>query len=306
MHKATRNTIKGADTHRLTHHRSLVAVASASITLVAIGVTLAFAGGGVVTRTNIATIAAHTRGSATAKCPRGRSVALGGFRNTIAPGRDSEALLTGLKVTNSGHAWKDSGANDSMSSAAAEAVAYCGQGRNLTERTKAVEVPAATGPATKPTSVTAKCPRGRRVALGGIAASFDPVPPFVGAEVVPSAMKRTTQRGWKVSGLNLGSKSGAAGKLTAIAYCAKTAKTTERSKTVTIPSSGTPGSVTAKCHQGEKVAFGGFKADATTSDAFVLIDGLERVSSRLWAANAINEGPGSSAPGDLTAFAYCT
>jgi hypothetical protein len=119
-------------------------------------------------------------------------------------------------------------------------------------------------------------------------------------------MKRTTQRDWKVSGLNLGSKSNAAGKLTAIAYCGKTAKTTERSKTVTIPSSGTPGSVTTKCHRGEKLAFGGFNSEVTQSDAFILIDGLERASSRLWAANAINEGTGSSAPGDLTAFAYCT
>jgi hypothetical protein len=116
-------------------------------------------------------------------------------------------------------------------------------------------------------------------------------------------MKRTTQRAWKASGINLGEANGT---LTSIVYCGKAPRTAERSKTVTIPSEHTPGSVNAECHRGEKLAFGGFEADVNVDNEFVLIDGLRRTSPRKWKANANNEHGGSSQPGDLRALAYCS
>jgi hypothetical protein len=274
-------------------------------TLVAIaavlGATFAFAG--LVKRTKTVDISGVSKGHATAKCPKGRSVAVGGFKNTMAPGGNPEALLTGLQLAGRGRSWKDTGTNDRASTAQATSIAYCGRRRHLAEREKTVTVPAATLPTSKPTNATAKCPKGKRVALGGIAASFSPSFAPNAPAIWVSGMRRTTQRAWRVSGLNLGDGDG---NLTSVVYCGKAPRTTERSRTVTIPSENTPGSVTAKCHRGEKLAFGGFEADVTEDDEFVLINGLRRTSGRKWKANANNEHTGSSAPGDLTALAYCS
>jgi hypothetical protein len=256
-----------------------------------------------VTRSKTVNISALSKGHATAKCPQGKSVALGGFKNTMAPGENPEALLSGLQLAGRGRSWKDTGTNDSSTTAQATSIAYCGHQRQLTKRTKSVTVPPGVDSTTKPTNATAKCPKGKRVALGGIAASFNPIFGPTAPQIYVSGMKRTTQRAWKASGINLGEANGT---LTSIAYCGKAPRTTERSKTVTIPSESTPGSVTAKCHRGGKLAFGGFEADVNVDNEFVLINGLRRTSSRKWKANANNEHTGSSQPGELTALAYCS
>jgi hypothetical protein len=266
-----------------------------------LGATLALAG--IVTRTKTINVQPFTKGTASAKCPKGKSVALGGFKNTMAPGENPEALLSGLQLSDRGRIWKDTGTNDSPTTAQATSIAYCGQRRQLTKRTKTVTVPPGVDATTNPTSATAKCPKGKRVALGGLTASYDPSLLPNTPEIYVSGMKRTTQRAWKASGINLGDADGA---LTAIAYCGKAPKTSERSRTVTIPSEDTPGSVTAKCHRGEALAFGGFEADVNVENEFVLINGLRRTSGRKWRATANNEHNGPNEPGDLTAFAYCS
>jgi hypothetical protein len=90
--------------------------------------------------------------------------------------------------------------------------------------------------------------------------------------------------------------------LTAIAYCSEhVPRTTAVEEKVTVESDGR-GRVKAKCENGERLAFGGFKADVTQSRAFILLRGLERTSARAWQVNALN---GNQGAGELTAFAYC-
>jgi hypothetical protein len=269
-----------------------------------LGATLAFAG--IVTRTKTVQIAGQTKGSAAAKCPKGMAVVMGGFHNTLAPDENPEALLTGLHRSLSGRIWTDSATNDASEAANATSIAYCGRKRTLDPVTNTVGVPSATGPSTLPTSVTAKCPRGQRVALGGVSTSIDPVFSLSSDAVYLSQMRRTSKRSWKVSGLNLGGNTSTA-PLTAVAYCGKAPGATERSKTVSILNHGNRGSATAKCHRGEKLAFGGFKADVTETDEFVLLNGLVRTSKRKWRAQAVNANTDTEdRPGNLTAFAYCS
>jgi hypothetical protein len=64
-------------------------------------------------------------------------------------------------------------------------------------------------------------------------------------------------------------------------------------------------SVKATCPRGSALRLGGFRQELGTQDPgepFVMINGLERVSSRSWKVSAINLGAGA---GRLTSFAYC-
>jgi hypothetical protein len=90
--------------------------------------------------------------------------------------------------------------------------------------------------------------------------------------------------------------------LTAIAYCSMHApRTTTVEETVNVDPDGR-GRVKATCAGGERLAFGGYKADVTHSRAFILLRGSEHTSARAWRVSARN---GSQGAGDLTAFAYC-
>jgi hypothetical protein len=114
-----------------------------------------------------------------------------------------------------------------------------------------------------------------------------------------SKLRRKGKRGWQVGAFNFTGEA----PLTAIAYCSKHApRTTTVEETVNVESDGR-GRVKAKCEGGERLAFGGYKADVTHSRAFILLRGSERTSARAWQVSARN---GNQGAGDLTAFANCT
>jgi hypothetical protein len=283
---------------RVARKRGLVAVASGSIVFAAIGATLAFAGGGVVTRTDTVTVPPKAKRAATAKCPKGKSVVMGGFHNEIGQSSSPEAEPIGL-TRPSRRTWKDSATDVFAPAGDATSVAYCGRAPKLTERTKTVAVPAAQ-PGDLPTSVSAKCPRGKRVAFGGFKADFDPnFGPNTGAIWI-SVLRRTSNRAWKASGLNLGND---VGNLTSVAYCGHVAKTTEHSASKVVPAQQRR-SATATCPKGQKLAFGGFIAPLAYSGEFVQIDRAVRASSRAWTAQAINLSTHSTT-GTLRSLAYC-
>jgi hypothetical protein len=71
---------------------------------------------------------------------------------------------------------------------------------------------------------------------------------------------------------------------------------------VTVAASG-KATLKAKCARDERVKFGGYSADVTFNDAFVILHGLERTAARSWLVSALNGS--SQDPGDLTAYAYC-
>jgi hypothetical protein len=282
---------------RIARKRGLVAVTSACIVFAAAGVGVAFASG-VVTRTATVHVPPKAKRAATAKCPKGKSVVMGGFHNEIGQSSSPEVEPIGL-TRPSRRTWKDSATDVFAPAGDATSVAYCGRAPKLTERTKTVAVPVAQ-PGDHPTSVTAKCPRGKRVAFGGFKADFDPnFGPNTGAIWI-SALRRASNRAWKASGINLGND---VGTLTSVVYCGHVPKTTEHSASAVVPGQQRR-SATATCPKGQKLAFGGFIAPLTYSGEFVQIDRAVRASSRAWTAQAINLSTHSTT-GTLRSLAYC-
>jgi hypothetical protein len=265
-----------------------------------IAVPVALGAGDLVTRTKTAEIAAGTQGSVSAKCPRGKSVVLGGFDNQIGADQEPAAAVTGLELT-SDRTWRDSATNYSSSAANATAIAYCGNRRGLTTRTKTVDVPKSSTIGAQPTSVSARCPEGKRVAFGGFTAE---IAPNFTPEVHVSSLELTSPRTWTAAGLNVGDGD-SSGQLTAIAYCGDVGRVDERSASVDVPSQSGHRKVTARCPSGERVAFGGFRAQVQVTDAFVLIRGLERTAGNEWTAEALNGNNNPGQFGQLTALAYC-
>jgi hypothetical protein len=145
-----------------------------------------------------------------------------------------------------------------------------------------------------PTLVTAKCKRGERFAFGGFAyQAGEDVDPYL------SDLRRAGKRRWVVGAFNFEGSP----ELTAIAYCSKHApKTSTKSKTVTVPGDGEE-VLRAKCGRNKRLRFGGYSADVTYNDAFVMLHGLARTSSRTWQVSARNDN--LTSPGELTAYAYC-
>jgi hypothetical protein len=75
-------------------------------------------------------------------------------------------------------------------------------------------------------------------------------------------------------------------------------KTKSESTTVSFESQG---DVEATCKKGTKAISGGFDADLSFSDGFLLVYESMKTGGRRWETAAFNEGD----PGSLTSFAYC-
>ncbi len=232
--------------------------------------------------------------TATPPCPSGSSVVADGFRNTIGPGASPDTQMTRLALSSKAVLKAGATNDDHAAAGAVTAIAYCGTGPRLTEKTKTKRVATARA-RTKPSSVTATCPRGKRVAFGGFkgqfAANHHPA-------LYLNAMMLTSPRAWTVSGLNRG-KSKA--RLTAIAYCGKVKRVDTRKSSVTVPASGTGGD-TNGCPSGESIGFGGFQATMTKKGAFVLTRDAEITSFGDWQVEATTP---KAVKGKLTGYAYC-
>jgi hypothetical protein len=278
-------------------HRPL-AVFVAVICTVGAGVGVALASR-VVTRTQTVTVPPKAKRAATAMCPKGKSVVMGGFRNEIGAGTGPEVQPIGL-TRPSKRAWKDSATDVFAPAGDATSIAYCGRAPRLTERTKTISLPAAKPSSNQPASVTAKCARGTRVAFGGFKADFDPHFGAHTGAIWVSSLRRGSNRTWTASGINLGN---GAGKLTSVAYCGHVAKTRQHSASVVVPGQKRR-SATATCPKGQKLAFGGFIAPLSFHGEFVQIDRALRASGRAWTARALNTST-SSTTGTLRSLAYC-
>lgn len=177
-------------------------------------------------------------------------------------------------------------------------VALQADGR-LIERTRSVTVPVDTGPGGT-ASAKARCPKGKRVVLGG----FDV--PLGAVDVSSTHLKLDGERGWRAGVVNYDGDEKST--LTSIAYCARLQGVKARERTVTIPEQGptdSPVIVDAKCRRGERLAFGGFEYDqgampGLSSDAY--LSELRRTGKRGWRVGAFNFA--GSAP--LTSIAYCS
>jgi hypothetical protein len=169
----------------------------------------------------------------------------------------------------------------------------------LIERTKSVTVPVDTGPGGT-ASAKARCPRGKRVVLGGLNV------PLSVEDVTITHLKLASGRGWRAGAVNYDADEEAP--LTSIAYCGRLKGIEARARTVKIPEQGPgerPVTVTAQCHRGERLAFGGFDYDqgaqpGQSNDAY--LSELRRKGKRGWQVGAFNFA--GEAP--LTAIAYCS
>ena len=120
------------------------------------------------------------------------------------------------------------------------------------------------------------------------------------ADILTTALRRTSGETLKATGLNDGSGDGG---LTAIAYCGHRPGGVAVSESKTVQGLDRK-SATAQCPGDKKVLFGGFKTEIDPDDFSpgIIIAALERTSAGSWRATGVNI---REDPGKVTAIAYC-
>ncbi len=230
--------------------------------------------------------------SVTAPCPAGKHLALGGYAADL--GLDpTDAQIAPLAFARSHDGWRVRGVNGGQQAGTLTSLAWCGHRSPIdAQETKAARV----GPG-ESDSVTARCPSGERVVLGGASGEL-----LDDGAVLITAMRRTTKRSWQVRGANLQGSS--SGRLTAIAYCGRSATKEVVAEATVAP--GTKAGVTARCPRGSRVRFGGFSApfDASDGKPGSVIGKLARGLAREWNLRAI-ANPSNPNAVTIRAFAYC-
>ncbi len=280
---------------RTANRRRLVLGAAAIAIVMLLGLGALEAAGRLVERTETVTVPVDTgpggTADARARCPRGKQVVLGGF---AVPLNVEDVSNTHLKLGGK-RAWRAAAVNyDADEPTTLTSVAYCARLKGIETRERTVTIPEQ-GPGDRPVTVVAECHPGERLAFGGFDYDQGARPGLI-SDAYLSELRRTGKRGWRVGAFNYAGSA----PLTAIAYCSEQApKTTLVEEKVTVGPSGR-GRVKARCDRGERVAFGGYKADVDF-DTGLLLHGLRRTSARAWQVTARN----GSTPADLTAYAYC-
>jgi hypothetical protein len=237
----------------------------------------------------------------TAKCPRGERVDVGGFRSTV---NQASGIVVEDLTFRRQRIWK--ARFDQLGSPAkATAIAYCKDTARLIRRTKTKTEPLppprakrGIGPDGGVLAVTAKCPRGTTVQLGGFEVRDSLAPPIRGGAphgFYPAAMKATSAREWRVRGLALPGT-----RVTAVAGCSDLPAPNAREKTVPIEGGATASSATATCPEGKRVVMGGFEQTVYNGGG-PYVRALERPTPRTWKVTTWEFDD----PGTVTAIAYC-
>jgi hypothetical protein len=255
----------------------------------AIGIGVA-TGAKLKTRSASETISPGEFDSVTAQCKRGTKAVSGGFDSELdldAPA--TEAFIVYMSRAEGGRKWTSAGFNLGGEPGELTSLAYC---RDQKIKRRSSETTLSGG---ETDTVTARCPKGTKVASGG----FDNPDFTVNGTTVaifPSESKKVGKREWTVSGTNLGPDPG---DLVAQANChtRKGLKTAEEE--LSINPSGVH-DVQAECSGRRRVVSGGFEYSLEPSEgAFVF--GSHKVGKRAWEVEALD----LDAPATLTAYAYC-
>jgi hypothetical protein len=125
-------------------------------------------------------------------------------------------------------------------------------------------------------SVTAKCPKGTKVAGGGVQLSND-VDNEIGGSY-PSGKREWTA---------VGEPSSETGEVIASARCLKGARLVRRSASLDMPGDGATHTVTAKCPKGSKATGGGIELSEPYDD---YVQGTYPTGKREWTAAGYDEG----------------
>lgn len=140
-------------------------------------------------------------------------------------------------------------------------------------------------------SAVARCPAGKRLIAGGARLPNVEGPQF-------TQLAAGAPRNWRATGLN---DSGSDVELTALARCGKLEGVRVRTDSATATDEVRV-EATARCHQGERVVFGGFKLPQSLYDGAIL-DTLKLVRrGTAWKVGAFSFVNG----GEMTAIAYCS
>lgn len=262
----------------------------------AVPVALAAAGAGEVTKRKTATIPdppmGGAVGKAAARCPGGMHPVLGEIKVTTE-GTTPQAHALGL--TGKGRKMVATALSYSATTDKVTSIAHCDDAPALEIRKRSKTV-GELQPDDDAATVKASCRSGENLVYGGFAVrnaggDFD---------AYPSESRRLGSRSWQAGTFNFLEEA----KLIAYAFCSNRAPRASSSKRTVTIGGGARGSARAKCDRREELAYGGWKADVTYQDAFVLMRAMRVRGGDSWKVKAKNDN-GSNA-GSLTAFAYCT
>jgi hypothetical protein len=155
-------------------------------------------------------VSPNEQASVKATCPRGSSVRLGGFRQTIGSPHAAGAfvMMNGLQRVRA-RVLKVSGINYGTETGRLGSFAYCGAPLH---QVHAVET-TRTADDGEYVTATARCPRGSRFVMGGLRVQH-----YASSQgdIYLTAMGPAGHRGWSVTGFKYAP---VPGHLTAIAYC---------------------------------------------------------------------------------------
>ena len=249
----------------------------------------------VKTETKSTTIAAGSKGKASAKCPRGSEAISGGF---AAPGFDvgpggGPRLFHFASKRGGDRKWKTQSFNfGTLGSGKLKSIAYCDTSEpNLRVETKTKDVEAQSNG-----SATARCPRGSEAISGGWTSKS--VQDDDGQFAWES--RRKGDRKWKVTAFNNDNTSAP---LKAYAYCDRDGPNLKaKSDKVNVPDDQKR-SAKANCGHGDKAYSGGYKGevDAAANGSFAI--GSKRTGGGDWKGQAAFNGSGG--PAQFKVYAYC-
>jgi hypothetical protein len=253
----------------------------------AIGVGVA-TGAKLKTKSASETISSSDFDDATAKCRRGTKAVSGGFDSDIDLGGTIELISPYASRAQGGREWTSAGYNLGPDPGELTSFAYC---RDQKVKRRSEDTTLSDD---ETDTVTARCPRGTKVASGGFDnPDFGPGP---NVAIFPSESLKTGKREWSVTGTNLASGSG---DLVAQVNCHEGKGLKTASEDLSINSAGVH-DVVAECAPGRRVVSGGFDYSLPPSTgAFVFSS--HKVGKREWEVEALDLDD----PATLTAYAYC-
>jgi hypothetical protein len=235
--------------------------------------------------------------TATASCPVGQHVTLGGIGAPLVLPLGTPGPLVfpqSMFMDSTQTKWSVVGVNGAFPRRGVLAArVYCGPHPARHVERDTVQVGARSA-----NSAFARCPEGQVVLAGGYRTPA--VTPF--PDVLVTMMRAKNARTLEVRGFNLGEASRT---LRAIAYCGPGPAPSEHVAEVSIDGEATsPTPVTATCPDGRKLIFGGFHAQFPGSGAQpqAVPFGLLARDSKQWTVRGYNPAPTA---GFLRALAYC-
>ena len=253
---------------------------------------------GASTKTSTTTVGTQKPGSASVKCPKGKTAVAA---NVVGEAASSGPFVEVNTLARTGERKVKTKAYNFGSPGHLTAIARC----RTRPRSKLVSatapVPASTINGSGEGTATAKCPRGKQIVFGGFRARRNAgAPDYVFLEV--DSAKRVKGQRWRVHAFNVSSDG--SGTVQALAYCGKVRKTQARTATTALGQFET-GSAEAKCRRGATVRYWGFEWTPDTPGEIAL-NAIKRSAPRRLRVTATERfylSPGTTT--GLTAIAYC-